>query len=83
MGVRPTAPGYSDIIIQLNLCNLKWLEGNVPTPRGIIFVKVFHQKSHLIIKVKLPVSKPMLKSRVNRMTLTVRVNIELHRNKES
>ncbi|MHB9011430.1 MAG: family 78 glycoside hydrolase catalytic domain [Ignavibacteriaceae bacterium] len=54
LGVRPTAPGYSDIIIQPNLCNLKWVEGNVPTPRGIIYVKVFRQKSHLIVKVKLP-----------------------------
>ena len=62
MGVRPTAPGYSDIIIQLNLCNLKWVEGKVPTPRGIIYVKVFRQKIHLIVKVKLPVSKPTLKS---------------------
>ena len=54
LGVRPTAPGYSDIIIQPNLCNLKWVEGNVPTPRGIIYVKVFRQKSHLIVKFKLP-----------------------------
>ena len=54
LGVRPNAPGYSDVIIQPNLCNLEWVEGNVPTPHGVIYVRAYRQKSQLIVKVKLP-----------------------------
>jgi hypothetical protein len=54
LGVRPAAPGYSDVIIHPNLGDLEWVEGNVPTPHGTIYVKAFRQKSHLIVKMKLP-----------------------------
>lgn len=54
LGVRPNAPGYTDVIIQPNLCSLEWVKGDVPTPHGIIYVRAYRQKSRLIVKVKLP-----------------------------
>lgn len=54
LGVRPTAPGYSEAIVQPNLCDLKWVEGNVPTPHGIIHVKAYRSDKRVIVRVKLP-----------------------------
>jgi hypothetical protein len=54
LGVQPTASGYENVTIQPNLCDLEWAEGNVPTPHGIIYVKVSRRKSQIIVKVKLP-----------------------------
>lgn len=36
LGVKPTAPGYSEYLIQPQLGGLKWMEGKVPTPKGNI-----------------------------------------------
>jgi hypothetical protein len=54
LGVRPTSAGYDNVNIQPNLCDLKWMEGNIPTPHGIIYVKAFRQKSRLTVRVMLP-----------------------------
>lgn len=54
LGVRPTAPGYAEAIVQPNLCELKWVEGNVPTPHGIIHVKAYRSGKRVIVRVKLP-----------------------------
>jgi hypothetical protein len=54
LGVHPTSAGYDDVNIQPNMCDLKWVEGNIPTPHGIIYVKAFRQKRSLTVKVKLP-----------------------------
>lgn len=38
LGVKPTAPGYSEYEIKPNLGGLKWMEGKVPTPNGEVSV---------------------------------------------
>lgn len=40
LGVRPTAPGYSEYDVVPNLGGLEWIEGKVPTPAGEIAVNV-------------------------------------------
>ncbi len=39
LGVRPTAPGFSKVIIEPHLGDLEWVEGTVPTPHGPIHVR--------------------------------------------
>ncbi|WP_240671099.1 alpha-L-rhamnosidase-related protein [Lacibacter luteus] len=36
LGVKPTAPGYSEYVVEPNLGGLEWMEGKVPTPQGEI-----------------------------------------------
>lgn len=43
LGVKPTAPGYSEFEIRPVLGDLKWMEGTVPTPKGSI--KVYMNKN--------------------------------------
>jgi hypothetical protein len=40
LGVRPAAPGYSRAEIAPQFCSLRHLEGRVPTPHGLIEVKL-------------------------------------------
>ena len=64
LGVKPTKPGYETYEIKPNLGGLKWIEGKVPTPNGLvdlyistndIKVKVSEGEGTLIINSK---SKP-------------------------
>jgi hypothetical protein len=54
LGVRPGEPGYASVIIQPKLCDLKWVEGDVPTPKGIIHVRAFYKNGRMAVNVKLP-----------------------------
>ncbi|MEI8086655.1 MAG: alpha-L-rhamnosidase C-terminal domain-containing protein, partial [Paludibacter sp.] len=36
LGIQPVKAGYSEFAIAPNLGGLKWMEGTVPTPNGII-----------------------------------------------
>jgi len=38
LGVKPTAPGYQQYLIEPKLGGLQWMEGSVPTPHGDIKV---------------------------------------------
>jgi hypothetical protein len=38
LGVQPTKPGYADYEVHPHLGGLDWIEGCVPTPRGMIHV---------------------------------------------
>ena len=40
LGVTPTAPGYREVAIRPALGDLAWAEGEIPTPHGIIRVKL-------------------------------------------
>lgn len=40
LGVQPTKPGYEEYTVQPALGGLKWMEGNVPTPFGTVYVKM-------------------------------------------
>ena len=40
LGVTPVAPGFTKVRISPKLGHLKWAEGNYPTPRGPIHVRI-------------------------------------------
>jgi alpha-L-rhamnosidase len=40
LGVQPTKPGYEEYEVKPVLGGLKWMEGSVPTPYGLIKVKM-------------------------------------------
>ena len=40
LGVRPTKPGYKEFEIRPSLGDLEWMEGDVPTPHGMIHVEM-------------------------------------------
>jgi hypothetical protein len=40
LGVRPTKPGYQEYEVRPSLGGLDWLEGDVPTPHGMIHVSM-------------------------------------------
>jgi hypothetical protein len=48
LGVKPSAPGYSEYEIKPNLGGLQWMEGKVPTPKGE--VSVFCSKKEIKVK---------------------------------
>lgn len=56
LGVKPTAPGYAQYLIQPELGGLKWMEGKVPTPAGNIEMYVNDNN----IKIKSPVGEGTL-----------------------
>ena len=40
LGVQPTKPGYEEYTVRPCLGGLDWMEGNVPTPFGTVYVKM-------------------------------------------
>ena len=40
LGVRPTKPGYEEYEVRPALGDLEWMEGDVPTPHGMIHVSM-------------------------------------------
>lgn len=40
LGVRPTGAGYATAVIAPDLAGLQWAEGNVPTPHGLLHIRV-------------------------------------------
>ena len=44
LGVRPTRPGYEEFEIHPALGDLEWMEGDVPTPFGLIHVYMDRQQ---------------------------------------
>ena len=40
LGVRPTKPGYAEYEVRPNLGDLAWMEGDVPTPHGLIHISM-------------------------------------------
>jgi alpha-L-rhamnosidase len=53
LGVRSTSAGYATVEIVPQLGDLKWAEGNVPTPNGIIHVRVerINDKLHCVVNL--------------------------------
>lgn len=54
LGVRPTNAGYRTVEIRPELGDLTWAEGDVPTPHGLIHVRVDRQDERTTVVVKLP-----------------------------
>lgn len=48
LGVKPTAPGYSEYVVEPNLGGLEWMQGKVPTPDGDIELYVSKEQ----VKIK-------------------------------
>jgi hypothetical protein len=48
LGVKPTAPGYRQFVIEPQLGGLAWIEGSVPTPRGDIQVAVTEKRIKIV-----------------------------------
>jgi len=44
LGVQPTKPGYEEFEVRPVLGDLEWMEGDVPTPQGIIHVYMDRQQ---------------------------------------
>ena len=44
LGVRPTKPGYEEYVVESSLGDLEWIEGDVPTPLGMIHVYMDHKQ---------------------------------------
>ena len=40
LGVKPTKPGYQEYEVHPSLGDLDWLQGDVPTPHGMIHVSM-------------------------------------------
>ena len=40
LGVQPTKPGYEEFEVRPSLGDLEWMEGDVPTPHGLIHVSM-------------------------------------------
>ena len=54
LGVRPTSGGYKDVEIRPQLGDLKWVEGDVPTPHGILHLRVVRNGLAYQLYVSLP-----------------------------
>jgi len=54
LGVRPLEPGFRKIIIQPNLCDLKWARGSVPTPYGTIEVEYRREDDVFRANIRIP-----------------------------
>ena len=56
LGVKPTKPGYEEYVVAPSLGDLEWMEGNVPTPHGLIHVYMDHRQ----VKVSATAGKGVL-----------------------
>ena len=61
LGVKPTSPGYGTYVVEPNLGGLKWMQGKVPTPNGV--VDLFVDKKQVKIKAEEGVGTVRLKSK--------------------
>jgi hypothetical protein len=54
LGIRPIEPGFKKFLIDPNLGDLKWANGAVPTPKGLIFVDIKHENDRLKVNITTP-----------------------------
>jgi hypothetical protein len=54
LGVKPIEPGFTRVLIEPNLCDLKWAKGTIPTPLGKIEVSYEISDDTFIADIKLP-----------------------------
>jgi hypothetical protein len=72
LGVRPTGGGFQTAEIAPDLGDLKWAEGDVPTPRGRIHVRADKGAAgRLSVRITLP---PGVDARVSLGGKTIRLN---------
>lgn len=71
LGVRPTKPGYKEFEIRPSLGDLDWMQGDVPTPHGMIHVEM--DRRH----VKVLASEGQGKLIIGDNTVTIEANKEV------
>ena len=71
LGVRPIGGGFKTAEIAPDLAGLTWAEGDVPTPRGPIHVRLDKKSGGLIARITLP---PNVDARVTVGGRTVRLS---------
>ena len=54
LGVRSTAAGFTSVTIQPFLGDLKWAEGDIPTPKGTIHIRSERRNSRISTRFSLP-----------------------------
>jgi hypothetical protein len=54
LGVQSTGAGFKTCIIAPDMAGLKWAEGDVPTPTGLIHVRAEETNTGMQVRVKLP-----------------------------
>jgi hypothetical protein len=58
LGIRPLRAGYDRALIAPRLCDLDWVEGRMPTPRGEIEARVARGERGLSARIGLPAGVP-------------------------
>ncbi len=71
LGVRPTGGGFKTAEIAPDLGDLRWAEGDVPTPRGLIHVRADRTGHGLAVRVTLP---PGVDARVSLGSRVIRLS---------
>ena len=54
LGVRPTAGGFTSVLIQPELGDLTWVEGTVPTPQGRLHLRAAKSSNGIVCTLNLP-----------------------------
>jgi hypothetical protein len=54
LGIRPLTPGFTRALIAPELCDLAWVRGSMPTPRGEIAVHAERRGAGLRLQITLP-----------------------------
>ena len=54
LGVQPNSGGYDTVVISPHLGDLTWVAGNVPTPHGVIRVRVTKHNFRLVCTLSVP-----------------------------
>jgi len=55
LGVRPTSPGFSSVLIKPEICGLSWAKGSVPTLLGSVDVSWKVEDGKFTLEVTIPV----------------------------
>jgi hypothetical protein len=54
LGVEPTSPGFATFTVRPHPNDLKWAQGDVPTPHGPIHVKWRSVRGAVLVRVSAP-----------------------------
>ena len=52
LGIRPASDGFADFKIEPDLGDLDWAQGQIPTPRGVITVKVWKEDGKIVKDIR-------------------------------
>lgn len=61
LGISPAEPGFDSISIKPNLADLKWAQGSIPTPHGLLHVRHERRGSRIVTEVD---AEPAVKNRI-------------------